>query len=94
MLLSRPGEQEFAGLRIAIEAQCLVLFQNPVDGVAHAIFVVARLGFDGEGDRGFGNLDRRVGDIQALIRQGVAREGVLELGDCADIAGVQFGDRL
>ena len=65
-----------------------------MDGVAHAIFVVARLGFDGEGDGGLGQLDRRVGDIEALFGQGVAGQGVLELGDGADIAGMQFGDGL
>ena len=94
MLLSGAGEQELARLRIAVEAQRLVFFQDAVDGVAHAVFVVARLGFDGEGDGGLGQLHRRIGDVQALIRQRVAGQGVLQLGDGADIAGVQFGDRL
>ena len=94
MLLSAAGEQELAGLRVAVEAQGLVFFQDAVDGVAHAVFVVARLGFDGEGDGGLRQLDRRVGDVEALFGQRVAGQGVLELGDRADIAGVQFGDRL
>ena len=94
VLLPGAGQQEFAGLRIAIEAQGLVLFQDAVDGVAHAVFVVARLGFDGEGDRRLGEFDRRIGDVEAFVRQGVAGEGVLEFGDCADVAGVQFGDGL
>jgi hypothetical protein len=50
VLLPAAGQQEFLGLRIAIEAQRLILFQNLVDRVAHAIFVVARLGGDGVGD--------------------------------------------
>ena len=41
VLLPAAGEQKFLGLRIAIEAQRLVLFQNLVDRVAHAVFVVA-----------------------------------------------------
>ena len=32
--------------------------------------------------------------FEALFRQGIAGERVLELGDRADIAGVQFGDGL
>ena len=94
VLLPAAGQQELAGLRVAVEAQGLVLFQDAVDGVAHAVFVVARLGFDGEGDGGLGQLDRRVGDVEALFGQGVAGQGVLELGDGADIAGMQFGDGL
>ena len=39
-----PARRNSLGLRIAVEAQRLVFFQDPVDGVAHAIFVVARLG--------------------------------------------------
>ena len=94
VLLAAAGEQELPGLRIAVEAQRLVFFQNAVDGVAHAVFVVARLGFNGEGDGGLRQFDRRIGDIEALFGQGVAGQGVLELGDGADIAGVQFGDGL
>ena len=94
MLLAAAGQQELAGLRVAVEAQGLVFFQDAVDGVAHAVFVVARLGFDGEGDGGLRQFDRRIGDVEALFGQGVAGQGVLELGDGADIAGVQFGDGL
>ena len=94
VLLAAAGQQELLGLRVAVEAQRLVLFENPVDGVAHAVFVVARLGFDGEGDGGLGQLDRRIGDGEALVGQRIAGEGVLQLGDGADVAGVQFGDGL
>ena len=94
VLLAGAGQQELAGLRIAVEAQRLVLFEDAVDGVAHAVFVVARLGFDGEGDGRLGQFHRRIGDGDALVGQGVAGEGVLQLGHGADIAGVQLGDRL
>ena len=58
VLLPAAGEQKFLGLRIAIEAQGLVFFENLVDGVAHAVFIVARLGGDREGDGGLGQTAR------------------------------------
>ncbi len=94
MLLPAARQQELAGLRIAVETQGLVLLQDAVDGVAHTVFVVARLGFDGEGDGGLRQFDRRIGDVEALLGQGVAGQRVLELGDRADIAGMQFRDGL
>ena len=62
VLLPRAGQQELLGLRIAIEAQRLILFQNLVHRVAHAVFVVARLGGNGVGNgrlRQFHQADRR-----------------------------------
>ena len=44
VLLSAAGEQKFLGLRIAIEAQRLIFFENALDGVAEAIFILAALG--------------------------------------------------
>ena len=58
MLLPAARQQELAGLRVAVEAQRLVFFQDAVDGVAHTVFVVARLGFDGEGDGGLRAVSR------------------------------------
>ena len=43
---------------------------------------------------GSGSLHRRIGRIGALVGQRIAGEGVLQLGDRADIAGVQLGDGL
>ena len=54
VLLPGAGQQEFFRLRIAIEAQRLILFENLVDRVAHPVFVVARLGGDGIRDRRLG----------------------------------------
>src|ERR1039457_3139865 len=42
------GQHELARLRVAVEAQALVFLKDAVHGIAHAVFVVARLGFDGE----------------------------------------------
>ncbi len=94
MLLARPGQQELARLRIAIETQRLVLFQNAMHRVAHAVFVVARLGLDGERDRGLRQFHWRIDDVEALVGQRVAGQRVLQFGDRADIAGVQFRYRL
>ena len=72
MLLAGAGEEELAGLAVAIETQGLVLFQDAVDGVAHAVFVIARFGLYGESDGGLGNLNGRVSDVEALLGKGVA----------------------
>ena len=50
VLLAAAGEQEFLGLRIAIEAEGLILFENALDGVAEAIFILAAFGGNREGD--------------------------------------------
>ena len=73
VLLAGAGQQEFAGLRIAVETKRLVLFQDAVDGVAHAVFVVSRLGFDGEGDGRLRQLHRRVDDVETLVGQACRR---------------------
>jgi hypothetical protein len=94
VLLPAAGQQKFLGLRIAVEAQALVLFEDLVDGVAHTVLVIARLGRDGVGDGRLRQIDRRIGDHRALVGQRVAGEGVLELGDAAQVAGVQLSHRL
>ena len=94
MLLARARQQELARLRIAVEAQRLVLFQDPVYGVAHAVLVVARLGLDGERDGRLRQFDRRIVDVHALVRQRVAGQRILQLGDRADIARVHLRHRL
>ena len=58
VLLSRARQQKFARLRVAVEAQGLVFFQHLVNRVAHAVFVIAALGLDGEGDGRLGQFHR------------------------------------
>ena len=67
MLLSGTGEQKFFRLRIAPEAQREILFENPVNRDADAIFVRARLWFNCERDRRFGNARGRVEDRCVFI---------------------------
>ena len=57
MLLAGSGDQEFLGLRIAEEAQHGIFFHQLVDAVAQLVFIGARLGLDGEGDRRLGKGD-------------------------------------
>jgi hypothetical protein len=50
VLLAAAGQQKFLGLRIAIEAQRLIFFENALHRVAQAIFVLAALGGHRERD--------------------------------------------
>ena len=58
VLLAGAGNEKFLGLRIAIEAQRKILFQNLVQRIAHAIFIVAALCFNCKGDGRLGYLRR------------------------------------
>ena len=94
MLLAAAGEQEFLGLRVAVEAQGLVFLEDALDGVPHAVLVLPRLGLDGIGDGWLGQLHGRVFHQGGLIAQRVAGQRLLELRHGADVAGVQLGDGL
>ena len=93
VLLAGSGDQEFLGLRIAIEAQGKIFFQQFVQRVAHAVFVVAALRFDREGDGGLGQFDRRESDRRGLVGQRVAGERVRSLATAPMSPGMQFVDR-
>ena len=93
VLLAGAGDEEFLGLRIAEEAQHGIFFHQLVDAVAQLVFVGARLGLDGEGDGRLGEGDLRILDRRTFVAQRVAGQGVLQLGDGADIAGVQLVHR-
>ena len=90
MRLAGAGDEELVGLRVAEEADEQVLFHELVDGGGELVFVGARFGLDGVGH---GRLGRRVEideDVGALGAEGVAGEGVAQLGHGADVAGVQL----
>ena len=95
VLLPAAGQQKLLGLRIAIEAQRLIFFQNPLDRVAHAIFVLAaswrrwRTRWKARASCTGG-----IGDERRLVVQRVAGQRFLELRHGADVAGMHFGDRL
>ena len=57
MLLPVARQQKLLCLRIAIEAQREIFFENLGQGGAQAVFVVARLGGHGVGDGWFGKFD-------------------------------------
>ena len=93
MRLTGAVEQEVLRLRVADEAQALVLLHDAVDGLAEFVLVVAALSRNGVGDGWLGQLDGRVLDWGGLIVQRVAGERIFQLGHSANVAGVQFVHR-
>ena len=90
--LAGAGDEELVGLRVAEEADEEVLFHELVDGGGELVFVGAGLGLDGVGHGGLGHGAGSIEDVGALGAEGVAGEGVAELGDGAEIAGVELED--
>ena len=64
-----------------------------MQGVAHAVFIVAAFGFDGKGDGWFAPFYGREDHGERFVRESVARQGVVKLGYSADVAGVEFSNR-
>ena len=93
VLLAGARDEELLGLGIAEEAHHHVLFHQLVDAGGEFVLVSAGLGLDGEGDGGLGQRDPRILDGMGLLAQSVAGERLLQLGDGADVAGMQLGDR-
>ena len=93
VLLPVARQQELLGLRIAVEAQARVLFENLVNGMPHAVFVGAGLGENGVGDGRLRQFDGRISDGRRFIVQRVTRQRVLQLGHGSDVPGPQFGNR-
>ena len=70
--LPGTGYQKVLRLRVAVEAQREVFFEEFVQGVAHTVFVVAALRFHGKGDGGLGVFDGRELHHRRLVCQCVA----------------------
>ncbi len=90
--LAGAGDEELVGLRIAEEADEQVLFHELVDGGGELVFVGAGLGLDGVGHGRLGERGQFDLDVGALGAERVAGEGFAELGDGAEVAGVELGD--
>src|SRR5208282_2271198 len=90
VLLAVSGEQKFLGLRIAGESQRGVFFHNFVNGNADLIFIGAGLGLDRKGDGRFRKLRRLVENGSVFVAKSIAADGLLQLGDGADITGVKL----
>src|SRR5581483_10383943 len=54
VLLTAAGEQEFLGLRIAVEPQGLVLFENALHRVAEPVLILPALGRNRKRNRRLG----------------------------------------
>ena len=93
VLLSRPGQQELLGLRIARKMQRWVFFQDAVDGGTDAVLIGARLGLHGEGDRRLRKMRQRVMNRRGFVAQRIAGERVLQFRDRAELSGMQFRHR-
>ena len=89
--LAGAGDEELVGLRVAEEADEQVLFHELVDGGGELVFVGAGLGLDGVGHGRLGQRGDVDLDLGALLAEGVAGEGVAQLGHGAQVAGVQLG---
>ena len=90
--LRGPGEVELLGLVVPLEVERGVFLDQLVQRGRDLVFVALGLRLDGVRDRGLGHGQRRQDDRVVLGGDGVAREGLLELRDGHDVAGVGLGD--
>ena len=72
MKLARTGKNKFLGLRVAVEMQARVFFENLVQRRRDLVFVGARFRLDGKGDRGFRVFDLRINDRLRFVAKRVA----------------------
>ena len=89
MELAHAGDEELLRLGIVVVMQRRVLLSHAVQRRGDLVLVAAALGLDGEGDGGLGKGDGGQDDGLAFIAERVARQGVLELGDHADLPGAE-----
>ena len=89
--LSLAGEQQLVRLRIARVADRRVLFLEAMHRRADLVLVAAALRLDGVGQHGFGEGQRRERDARGLVGDRVVGARVLQLGDGAEVAGLDFG---
>ena len=75
-----------------IEAQHQVFFHQLVQRRSQLVFIGARLRFDRIGHRGFGHRHRIDQYLMAFRAKSVARLRDAQLGDRAQITGMQFAD--
>ena len=90
VLLPRTRQEKLLGLRVARKTQRQVFFEDLVDGHADAVFVRACLRLNRKGDGGLGNMRGLVKQWRRFVAQRFAGDGLLELGDRADVSGMHF----
>ena len=90
VLLSGAGDQKFLRLRIAEETKHRIFFHELVQAGSELVFIGATLGFNSKCDGGLGKFHTRILNGRGLVAQGIARQGVFQFRDGADISGVEF----
>lgn len=87
MQLPHAGKQDVAGFFIASQTQGDVFVQQPLHGGVDLVFLAFFLGGEGVGNELRGQGGHLQGKGGFFIAEGVARAGVLELGNGHDGAG-------
>ena len=77
-------------MRVASKTQREILFENPVNRDADAVFVRARLRFNRKRDGGLGDARGWIEDRCAFIAEGFSRRGFFQLRNRAHVACVQI----
>jgi hypothetical protein len=89
--LTGARKVELLGLLVPLEMERGVLLDQLVESVGDLVLVRLGLGLDGEGDGRLRKGDGRKLERMILGCEAVAREGVLELRDGADVARTELG---
>ena len=90
--LALAGEQQFVGLRVAAVADRRVFLDDAVQRRADLLLVAAGLGLDGVREHRLGERRRREARRRPSSPERVAGLRVLQLGDRAEVAGLDLGD--
>ena len=88
--LALAGEQQLVGLRIALVLDGAVFFLEAMHRRADLVFVAAALRLDRVRQHRLGKRDLREGDAGGLVGERVVGLGVLQLGDRAEVAGLDL----
>ena len=89
--LALAGEQQLVGLRIARVADARILFLQAVHRGADLVLVAAALRLDRVREHRLGERDRRRSvNADALVGEHVVGLRVLQLGDGAEVAGLEL----
>ena len=92
MLLAGAGEQELLRLWVARETQRGILFHDFMNGDADFVLIGAGFRLDGKRDGRLRELRVRIENSGGFVAEGFAGSGFFQLGDGANVTGVEFAD--